>query len=180
MPRSLMVWNLDTWTLRFIYSALGQGLVFVALTMVLFVYGSISVVPAPAQVIAFGSAGTWILAGYLSYLIMIIYLGVTALFYYYIGKVDNGFRGSANVSAWVHFILVNIGITGACLLLVYAGYIGGAGLMPTAVGGHGLTDIQVHEQLIGMYPYLIIPFVISAVVGALFGGLSYLLALRKR
>jgi hypothetical protein len=127
-------------------------------------------------VIASGSAGTWFFVGYISYIIVgVIAVAVTALFYQHLEvHLRRTYSGFRNVLAWLHFILMNVGAAGATWLLMVAGYIGGTALLPTAVGGGGLSPGEVH-QLIGGYVEPIGYFIILGGLGVLLGGIGYII-----
>lgn len=170
------------WATRFIWSAIIQGGFVASATIVLFVYGSVYLKPTPATVIAAGSAGTWLLIGYMAYVVMIIALGVTALFYDYLevrlGRMMTKRRQA--VLAVVHIVLMNIGIAGSTWLLMYVGYVGGAAIMPVSSGGGGLTAEQAHVKILSPFPPVIIGFILMTLAGVAAGGLAYLIELKSR
>lgn len=142
----------------------------VILTFILFVYGSLYLAPTPSMVMASGSAGTWLVVGYFLYLILIMSLAVTALLYNYAEATLNK-RIDAGLSrfAYAHLILVNIGMIGLTWLLMYAGFAGGSALLPTSVGGGGLTQYQTHVQILSVFPTPIIGFIVITLLGMLSG-----------
>jgi len=170
------------WATRFIWSAVIQGGLVTAATLILFVYGSVYFKPTPATVIASGSAGTWLLIGYMAYIIMIIALGVTALFYDYLevrlGRPITGKKRS--LLTVIHLLLMNVGITGSTWLLMYVGFVGGAAILPVSSGGGGLTDLQAHERILAPFPPVIIGFIVAIMIGVMSGGLAYLLELKSK
>ncbi len=169
--------RISKWANRFILAAVVQGALFVGLTAYLLyqgVYGS----PAASRIVAGGGAGTWLTVGYLGYMTLgVLAVAVTALFYRHIerdlGKPYGRLTGSL---AWVHLFLMNIGVTVSTWLMMHAGYRGGAAALPTVVGGLGWNFGQVHEQILQYYPPYIAAFMAVGLVGALVGGLGYLLA----
>ena len=165
----------------FIWSAIAHGALLAIVTFILFIYGSLYLSPSPAVVIASGSAGTWLMLGYVIYVAMILALGVTALFYDYIEsglgkKIDR----ISTMLAYAQLILMNVGIVGSTFLLMYAGYVGGVGILPTALGGAGLSETQAHVQILGAFPPEIIAFIILTMLGALAGGIAYVRALLSK
>lgn len=163
------------WASRFIWLAVFNGAIAVLWTTFL-VWPFIK--PAPTMVIASGSAGTWLLFGYLLYLVVgVLGIATTALFYQYIeSTLGIPYRGVRNALAAIHLVLMEVGALFATGLLMYAGYIGGAALLPQAVGGGGMTAQQVHEQILQYYIEPIFVFTLIAIVGALAGGLGYVLS----
>lgn len=165
----------------FMWSAIAQGALLAILTLIVFLYGSLYLTPTPASVIAFGSAGIWLLVGYIMYVVMILGLGITALFYNYIEiGLGKSLKGLATYLGAVHLIFMNIGMVGATWLLIYAGYIGGAGLLPAAFGGSGLTEMQVHQQILSPFPIPIVIFIVITVIGMVAGGLAYMLGMKRK
>jgi hypothetical protein len=164
------------WATRFIWSAIIQGALALVWTFIWFIYGSLFITPTPSRVIAAGSAGTWLLVGYIAYILMIIALGVTALFYHYLEvTLNKPLGGITSALGWIHLVLMNVGIIGATWLLMYAGYVGGAALLPKEVGGGGLTPRETH-MILAPYPLTIVIFLIVGAIGVLAGGLTYILS----
>ena len=170
------------WASRFITAAIIQGLLATLLTLY-FVLGQATgfLKPAFSRVIAAGGAGNWFTVGYLSYLIVgVIGVAVTALFYHYIEAIlGREYRGFSNILAWLHLILMNIGVIGATWIMIYGGYAGGAAMLPPEVGGLGWNAGQVHEHILGPLPLPITVFIIILAVGVLLGGLGYVINWRQ-
>jgi len=167
------------WTSRFIWAAIVEGILAVGWT--LFIVNPYAH-PAASMVIASGSAGTWLLTGYALFLaIGVVAVAVSGLFYFYIeGIMGKVYSGVSSVFAWLHLVLMNVGVAGATFLLMYGGYLGGAALLPTSEGGGGLQALQVHIQILQYYVNPTFYFIVVAVVGVLFGGLGYLVVSMKR
>jgi hypothetical protein len=174
------------WAGRFIWAAVAQGLVATIVTVLVldplqYVTGNADYF-SPARVIAGGSGGTWFFTGYISFLVVgVVATAVTALFYFYIegirGKVYKGFT---SLLAWGHLIFMNVGVAGSMLLMMWGGYLAGWGMTAANAGGGGLNPGQVHEQILGGLVNPIGGLILLAAVGALFGGLGYVLASRAK
>lgn len=174
------------WAGRFISAAIVQGLAFtVAIILVLdplqYVTGNADYY-SPARVVAGGGGGTWFFTGLISWLVVgVIATAVTAIFYYYIedvkGKVYKGFN---NLLAWGHLLFMNVGIAGATIIMTYQGYLAGWAAAPASSGGGGLNAGQIHEQILGWTTDPIGGLILLASVGALLGGLGYVLASRAK
>jgi hypothetical protein len=171
---------------RFIVAAIVQGALAVILTAY-FVLGQFAwLKPEVSRVIAGGSAGTWFTVGYVTYLLVgVIGVAVTALFYHHIEvTLSKPYAGSLNLLAWIHLILMNVGVIGAIWLMMIGGYLGGAAMLPPAVGGKGWTAQEVHEKVLysipGGYPLWIAVFIILLGIGVLAGGLGYVLAWKRK
>jgi hypothetical protein len=171
------------WTRRFIGAAIIQGAIIVGLTVFL-VLSQISILkPELSRVIAAGGAGTWFTFGYVMYIVVgVVGTAVSALFYYYIERVmgrDYSRHAIAKAMAWIHLLLMNVGTIAAMGMLMYAGYIGGAVMLPKIVGGSGLSAAQAHEILA---PY-VEPISVAILVlagGVLAGGIGFLLAYKGK
>jgi len=171
------------WTKRFIAAAIIQGAIVVALTAFL-VLSQISLLkPEISRVIAAGGAGTWFTFGYIIYIVVgVIGVAVSALFYYYIervlGKQYNATK-IAKALAWGHLILMNIGTTATTGMLMYAGYISGAAMLPLSVGGKGFNQGQAHAILAPFVEPISIA-ILTLVLGVLLGGIGFLIMYRSK
>lgn len=174
------------WAGRFIWAAIIQGLAATIITvLVLDPIQYITGTPnyfSPAKVIAGGSGGTWFFTGYICYLVVgVVAAAVTAIFYFYVeGVKGKVYKGFTNYLAWGHLILMNVGVAGSMFLMMWGGYMAGWGLSSTASGGGGLTVLQVHKQYLGQMVDPIGAFILLACIGALMGGLGYILRSRAQ
>lgn len=171
------------WTKRFIAAAIIQGAIIVALTAFL-VLSQISLLkPEISRVIAAGGAGTWFTFGYIIYIVVgVIGVAVSALFYYYIEKVLSKQHDSTRVAkalAWSHLILMNVGTTSATGMLMYAGYLSGAAMLPLSVGGKGFNQGQAHEILAPFVEPISIAILVL-IIGVLLGGIGFLLMYKSK
>jgi hypothetical protein len=157
-------------------AAIVQGGVLVGLTLFM-VLGQSIIKPEVSRVIAGGGAGTWLAFGYVIYITVgVIGVAVSSLFYHYI---EDYIRGKASGAlAWAHLVLMNVGTTAAAGLLMYAGYIGGAAMLPAAVGGSGFTAGQVHELIVA-FVEPIVASILALIAGVIAGGAGFLLAYRN-
>jgi hypothetical protein len=166
----------NRWARRFMAAAIIQGAVIVALTVFL-VLGQISILkPEVSRVIASGSAGTWFTFGYLVYVVVgVIGVAVSSAFYHYLA---GSFTRAASALAWIHLILMNVGTTAAAGMMMYAGYHGGAAMLPTAIGGRGFDAQQAHSI---MAPFVepIAVSILAILAGVVAGGAGFLVAYRK-
>ena len=174
------------WAGRFIWAAVIQGLLATIITILVldplqYVTGKSDYYSA-ARVIAGGSGGTWFFTGYISYLVVgVIATAVTAIFYFYIEGVQGKvYKGLTNLLAWGHLIFMNVGIAGAMFLMMWGGYLAGWAMTPTASGGGGLNAGQVHEQILGWMTDPIGGLILLAAIGALLGGLGYIIRSRTK
>jgi hypothetical protein len=175
--------NVSRWSGRFIWAAVVQGLIVPIITVLIVEpqsYLGINSYFSPAKVIAGGGGGTWMFTGYILYLTVgVIAVAVTAMFYFFIEGVNGKvYHGLTNLLAWGHYILMNVGVAGSMLLMIYGGYIAGYDATPVASGGLGYTDLQIHVTDLGNLENYIGFFVLVAVLGAIFGGLGFILRSR--
>ncbi len=174
------------WAGRFIWAAIIQGLAFTVTTILVidplqYFTGNPDYY-SPARVIASGGGGTWFFTGLISWLVVgVVATAVTAIFYYYIEDVKGKvYRGLNNLLAWGHLLFMNVGIAGAMIIMTYQGYLAGWAAAPATSGGGGLNAGQIHEEILGWTTDPIGGLILLACVGALLGGLGYVLASRAK
>ena len=171
-----------TWTNRFIYAAIIQGAIIVGLTIFL-IFSQISFLkPEISRVIAAGGAGTWFTFGYIMYIVVgVIGVAVSAIFYYYleeiIGQPYN--KRLTRLLAWTHLLLMNFGTTSAMGMLMYAGYIGGAAMLPQNIGGQGFNAGQAH-QILAPFIEPISVAILMLLLGIILGGIGFLLTYSRK
>lgn len=167
------------WSNRFVLAAIIQGLAATLVTVPIFLP---TVTPSVAMVIAGGSAGTWFTMGYVMYIMVgVIAVGVTALFYHHFEvDMNKPYTGVANGLAWVHLILMNVGVAAVAAILMYGGYYGGAAMLPVAEGGLGWTAGQVHVNILGALVNPAGYALITTAIGVLAGGLGFVLTYFKK
>jgi len=173
----MMAASSGKWAGRFIWAAVVQGLLAVIATVLIvepLSYFGINWYYSPSKVIAGGSAGTWLFTGYISYLVVgVIATAVTAVFYFYIeGVMGRVYSGLTNYLAWGHYVLMNVGVAGSMFLMMWGGYVGGRGL------AEGMTTSQVHVQYLSQLVNPIGAFIMLSALGAVLGGLGFILRTR--
>jgi hypothetical protein len=185
VPLRQMPFTATKWASRFIWAAVVQGLI-AAIVTVLIVqplsYFNINPYYSPSKVIAGGGGGTWMFTGYILYLVVgVVAVAVTALFYFYFeGVLGRAYKDLTSYLAWGHLILLNVGVAGSMLFMVWGGYNAGAAAAPVASGGLGYTALQIHENILGPLVNPIGGLVLVAVLGAVLGGLGFIIQSRKR
>lgn len=167
----------------FLYAAMIQGAIAVIITFLGALGNQIGLLPvAVAHVIAGGSAGSWFVMGYVTYLsVGVVAMAVTSLFYFFIESVQGKpYKGSARGLSWIHLVFANIGVAGAALLAMWGGYWGAVAMAPTSQGGLGGTAETAHVLALAPVEYPIVGFLIVAIIGFFAGGLGYLIAMRSK
>jgi hypothetical protein len=121
------------WSRRFMWAAAAHGFIATALGLLL----AVSLIASPslsavevATIITIPSAGFVELAALFAFFAMYIVLGVlgagvSSLFYHHVEVVmGKMYSGRAKTLAWIHLVLMNVGIAGATWTMIYAGGIG--------------------------------------------------------
>jgi len=169
------------WMTRFIWAAIFQGLFAVIWTLFIVNpwyqwFGSV----APTKMFAEGSAGSWFVLGYTLYIMIgVIAIAVTGLFYYFIEDILNKlYEGVSNILAWVHFILMNVGVAAATWSLMYVGYEGGSYLANYGTT-NGTAIEYAHVHILSPWINPIGYMVGITALGAFAGGLGYIIRYRQ-
>ena len=174
------------WAGRFIWAAVIEGIFAVVATVLILdplqYLTGVTYYYSPAMVIASNGAGTWFFTGYISFLVVgVVAMAVTAIFYLYIeGIQGRPYKGLTNALAWAHLLLMNVGVAGSMFLMMWGGYLAGWASAPVSRGGEGLTSEQIHVQILGHLTDPIGALILVAALGALLGGLGYLIRSRAR
>jgi hypothetical protein len=167
------------WASRFIWAAIIQGLLAVVVTLLIvepLSFFGISSYFSPSRVIAGGGGGVWMFTGYISYLVIgVVATAVTAIFYYYIeGVQGKAYTGLTNFLAWGHIVFMNVGVAASMFLMMWGGYMAGYEM------SLGDTAEQIHVLTLGALVTPIGAFVLLAALGALLGGLGFVLRSRMK
>jgi len=108
-------------------------------------------------------------------------VGLSALFYHHIEVVmGKTYSGAADGLAWIHLVLMNVGIVGSTWTITYVGYLGDVELWPTSQGGMGWTIEQVAEQILTQFMAIIGIMLLVTGIGILAGGIGFLITYRKK
>ena len=172
------------WANRFIIAAIVQGALAAGVTAWL-LYDATYDTPGAARVVASGGGGTWLTVGYLGYIMLgPLAVAVTALFYQHLEvNLRSVYKGWPNIFAWLHLVLMNVGVVGAPWLMMNGGW--RAGVLAISLQGQvpplsvGQINGQVHVQVLSGYPGYIAPFAAIAILGAFAGGIGYLVVWRR-
>ena len=177
----------NKWTQRFFLASIIQGAIAVLLTIMLASF--IISTPYAERLISNVSENPSIgyieisaLAGLgLYFLIGVLATGVSSLFYHYLEfHLIKNYSKLGNVLAWMHLILMNIGISSASLTMIYAGYIGDVAIFPKEIGGFDMTPIQVSEILLNQFIAPVGIMLLVAAIGAISGGIGFIITFFKK
>jgi hypothetical protein len=172
------------WASRFIWASIIQGLIAVVATVIIvepLTYFNINWYFSPSKVIAGGGGGTWMFTGYVLFLIVgVVATAVTAIFYSYIeGTLGKVYHGFTNYLAWGHLIFMNVGVALSMILMMWGGYLAGWAASPVSGGGLGYSAEQVHVTYLGQLVNPIGGLVLLAAIGAILGGLGFIIRSRQ-
>ena len=173
------------WAGRWIWAAIIQGVIITAITVLIvepLSFFNINWYFSPARVIAGGGGGTWMFTGYILYLVVgVVAVAVTALFYFYFEVLKGQvYSGVSNALAWGHYLLWNVGVAGSMILMIWGGYMAGYSSASVASGGLGYSALQVHVNFLGVVEEPIGALVLVAAIGALLGGVGFVLRGRQQ
>ena len=168
-----------TWGNRFIAAAIIQGgiMTSLALSMV----ASQFVLANKLNVIQFLSLSfegpaKWFFLGILFYLIFIVAIAVTAVFYIHLEvNLRRKISGVLNALAWIHLVGMNIGGPLATMIMIFAG-LSGSGIISV------FTEGKVGQQNVEVLNTLVAPIALSIgilSIGVICGGLAYALTYIK-
>jgi hypothetical protein len=167
------------WGNRFIFTAIIQGgiLTSLALSMVSsqFIFANkIDIIQFLS--LSFEGPAKWFFLGIIFYLIFIVAIAVTAVFYIHLEvNLVRQISGLLNILAWIHLVGMNVGGPLATLLMIFAG-LSGSGVLSI------FTEGKIGSQNIAILNTLTIPIAISIgilSIGIICGGLAYILTYLK-
>ena len=175
---SLAPWS--RWANRFIVAAIVQGALAVGVSTYL-LYDATYGTPGAARIVASGGPGTWLTAGYLGFIMLgPLAAAVTSLFYQHLeAHLRAPYNGLSNVFAWLHIVLMNVGVVGATFIMMNGGWRGGALALTLNPSNPSAAYGQVHVQVLGGLPPYIAAFAAAAVIGAIAGGTGYVVAWKR-
>jgi hypothetical protein len=166
------------WANRFLQSAIIQGAVITLLTILfisiqLLLSSNINIIQFLS--LSFEGPAKWIFLGYIFYMILIVAIATTAVFYnHFEVNMHRGIQGFRSILAWIHLLGMNIGGATVTLTIASAGLIG-SGVIGTILSGGNITELKPNTQILEQF---IIPISIFAgvlVIGLIAGGLTFLL-----
>jgi hypothetical protein len=171
------------WSGRFTWAAIIQGTIVTLLTAMLAAFSVGMEYPRKLVEMmlaqpAIGFSEVAALAGLGLYLVVgVIGTGLTAQFYHhfevragkpYVGFVSNGL-------AWVHLVLMNVGVAAASILMMYVGYMGDLAVSSKEFGGFEMSIEQAAEQILNPYIAPVAAMLLVMVVGAVAGGAGFII-----
>lgn len=182
-PLSQPTISYSKWSGRFTWTAIIQSAIVALLTAMLAAFSvgmeyPLKLVEMMLTQPAIGFSEVTALAGLGLYLVVgVIGTGLTAQFYHHfevrVGRPYTGFV--SNGLAWVHLILMNVGVAAASILMIYAGYLGDIAVSSREFGGFEMSIEQAAEQILNPFITPVAAFLLVAVVGAVAGGAGFII-----
>lgn len=166
------------WTDRFIIAAIIQGGIVTAMALVIV---AVQMTNSDINIIQFLSlsfegAAKWFFLGIIFHLIVIVAVAVTALFYSHLEiTLNKKFTKASNILAAIHLIGMNVGGTGAMMIMTFAG-LAGTGLLSV------FTEGKIGPKNPAILDSFIEPiggFIALLAVGVISGGIGFIIAYRK-
>lgn len=186
-PRKIDNSSQGYWGNRFILSAIIQGAVITILTLIIigFQLTSSNINIIQYLSLTFDGPSKWFFLGYIFYLILIVAIAVTAVFYLHLeihmGKKITGIK---SVLAGIHLLGMNIGGAGTTIVMIYAG-LAGSGILDVVLNGTTLgtsSTININSNVDIMVQFIvpISGFAGLLSIGVISGGLTYILTFFKK
>lgn len=182
-PLSQPTISYSKWSGRFTWTAIIQSAIVALLTAMLAAFSvgmeyPLKLVEMMLTQPAIGFSEVTALAGLGLYLVVgVIGTGLTAQFYHHfevrVGRPYTGFV--SNGLAWVHLILMNVGVAAASILMIYAGYLGDIAVSSREFGGFEMSIEQAAEQILNPFITPVAALLLVAVVGAVAGGAGFII-----
>lgn len=166
------------WANRFLQSAIIQGAVITLLTILfisiqLLLSSNINIIQFLS--LSFEGPAKWIFLGYIFYMILIVAIATTAVFYnHFEVNMHRGIQGFRSILAWIHLLGMNIGGASVTLTIASAGLIG-SGVIGTILSGGNITEVKPNTQILEQFIIPISIFAAVLVIGLIAGGLTFLL-----
>jgi hypothetical protein len=164
---------ISVWSGRFIISAIVQGAVITGLTLT-FVSAQI-LIPGTNIIeflsLSFEGPAKWIFLGYIFYMILVVAIAVTAVFYNHLevgmGRQIPGFRSAL---AWVHLVGMNIGGAATTITMIFTG-LAGSGALGIILGASD--SLQQNTAIMDSFIPPIATFTGVLSIGVISGGIAY-------
>ncbi len=169
----------STWGNRFIIAAIIQGGIITALALIIvgiqIIFRQVNVIQFLS--LSFEGPAKWFFIGIIFYLILVVAVAVTAVFYNHLEvNLNRKLAGAPRILAWIHIIGMNVGGTGATMLMIFAGLAGSGALSLFSQGELGKQNIAILDSFIPP----IASFVGVLAIGVIAGGLGYIRAYWKK
>lgn len=166
------------WVDKFIIAAIIQGGVITILAFMVVGFQATVTDVNIMQYLSLSFEGTakWFFIGIIFYLIIVVAIAVTALFYNHLEiNLKQKFSGGLKALAWVHLIGMNVGGAGAMLYMIFAGLAGSGILSLFSEGKLGTQNPAIMDSFIEP----IGAFVGLLGIGVICGGVAFVIAYKQ-
>jgi hypothetical protein len=163
----------SAWSNRFIIAAIVQGAAITGLTLA---FVAAQMLTSGTNIIQFLSLSfegpaKWFFLGYIFYLILVVAIAVTAVFYNHLEVgMDRQIRGFRSVLAWIHLVGMNVGGAATTIVMIFAG-LTGSGMLGVILGG---SSLQPNAAIMDQFVPVIAAFTGLLSIGVIAGGLAYI------
>jgi hypothetical protein len=167
------------WGNRFIIAAVIQGGIMTGMALITVAFQLLTTDVDIIQFLSLSFEGPakWFFIGIILYLILIVAIAVTAVFYNHLEiNLKRRFSKISSVLAWIHLLGMNIGGPGATILMILAG-LAGSGVLSLFIGGKlGQEDIGIMTSFIPPIAF----FIVILSIGVISGGIAYVMTYRSK
>ena len=168
------------WGNRFIIAAIIQGAIITGLTLLivaiqLLFSSTINIIQFLS--LSFEGPAKWFFLGYIFYMILVVAIAVTAVFYNHLEinmtKRISRFR---KVLAWIHLIGMNVGGTAITLTMIFAGLIGSGilGVITSGASASAVAKLTPNNAIMAQFIPPIATFAGLLSIGVIAGGITYI------
>jgi len=179
VPRKIGNSHHGYWGNRFILSAIIQGAVITILTLTIVGFqltiSNINIIQYLS--LTFDGPSKWFFLGYIFYLILIVAIAVTAVFYIHLEiHMDKKSTGLKSILAGIHLLGMNIGGAGTTIVMIYAG-LAGSGILDIILNGTTSGIPSTINSNVDIMVQFIVPisgFAGLLSIGVISGGLTYI------
>jgi uncharacterized membrane protein SirB2 len=132
--------------------------------------------------LSFEGPAKWFFLGYIFYLILVVAIAVTAVFYNHLEvNLDKQIHGFRSMLAWIHLIGMNVGGAATTIAMISAGLIGSGMLDLMLNGGMADRTLQPNVEIMEHFITPIAAFAGLLSIGVIAGGVAYITTyLRKK
>jgi hypothetical protein len=167
------------WGNRFIIAAILQGGIVTVMTLVTVAFQILTTNIDIIQFLSlsFDGPAKWFFIGIILYLILIVAIAVTAVFYNHLEiNLQRKFSRLSNGLAWIHLFGMNFGGAGTTILMIFAGLAGSGVLSLFIEGKLGNEDVAIMNSFIPFIAF----FIMVLSIGVICGGIAYLMTYRSK
>ena len=168
------------WGNRFIIAAIIQGAIITGLTLLivaiqLLFSSTINIIQFLS--LSFEGPAKWFFLGYIFYMILVVAIAVTAVFYNHLEiNMAKRIKGFGAVLAWIHLIGMNAGGTAITLTMIFAGLSGSGifGVITSGGGASAVAKLTPNNAIMVQFIPPIAAFAGLLSIGVIAGGVTYI------